>query len=241
MKIHIKLETGMHRLGFELGDLESLATQLARYPLPIASAFSHLAAADNTEHTDYSKRQFEQFLKGVSRLENLTKSTFLRHILNSAGILHFPEYQLDMVRLGIGLYGVGDESKLQSISSLKTTISQIITISKGETIGYNRCGVVSRESRIATIAIGYADGYDRRFGNGVGKVIVGNQLAPVVGNVCMDMTMIDVTDCSALVGDPVTIFDDKQTIQELADSIGTIPYELLTKVSVRVKRVYYLE
>lgn len=240
-KVHIKLDTGMHRLGFDLSELDALTQQLTKYPLPIASVFSHLAAAGIPEEDDFSKSQFESFLQGAKKLEALTGSSFLKHILNSSGILLFPEYHLDMVRLGIGLYGVGHNSTLRSISSLKTTISQIKTVNKGETIGYDRLGLVERESKIATIAIGYADGYDRRFGNGVGKVLVGSKLAPVVGNVCMDMTMIDVTDCNAAVGDRVVIFNDEQTIQQLANSIGTIPYELLTNISERVKRVYYLE
>ncbi len=240
-KVHLKLDTGMHRLGFDTSELEELANQLASYPLPIISVFSHLAAAGFPGEEDFCKKQFESFLQGVQKLETLTGSSFLKHFLNSAGILQFPEFHLDMVRLGIGLYGVGPDSTLRSISSLKTTISQIKTVAKGETIGYNRLGLVDRESKIATIAIGYADGYDRRFGNGVGKVLVGDKLAPVIGNVCMDMTMIDVTDCKAAVGEQVVLFNNVLTIQKLADSIGTIPYELLTKVSERVKRVYYLE
>lgn len=240
-KVHLKLDTGMHRLGFDISELDMLAKQLAKYPLPIASVFSHLAAAGIPEEGDFSKKQFESFLFGVQKLEQLTDSSFLKHILNSAGILQYPEYHLDMVRLGIGLYGIGHDDTLRSISSLKTTISQIKTVAKGETIGYDRLGLVDRERKIATITIGYADGYDRRFGNGVGKILVGNKRAPVIGHVCMDMTMIDVTDCDAAVGDQVVIFDDVQTIQQLAESIGTIPYELLTKVSERVKRVYYLE
>ncbi len=240
-KVHLKLDTGMHRLGFDTSGLDVLVKQLAKYPLPIASVFSHLAAADSPEEEHFTKTQFESFLWGVQKLEKLIGASFLKHILNSAGILQHPEYQLDMVRLGIGLYGVGNDRSLRNISCLKTTISQIKTIPKGETVGYNRLGQVDRESKIATIAIGYADGYDRRFGNGVGKILVGAQLAPVIGHVCMDMTMIDVTDCAAAVGDQVVIFNQVQTIQQLADSIGTIPYEILTKVSERVKRVYYLE
>ena len=239
--IHLKLDTGMHRLGFQHSETDQLTQQLKRYDLPIVSVFSHLAAADKPKQKAFTQQQYESFVQRTEHLQSLMESSFLRHLLNSEGILRFPEYHLDMVRLGIGLYGIGSTSGLRSIGSLTTTISQIQTVPAGETIGYDRRGILNRDSLIATIAIGYADGYDRRFGNGVGKVIVGNKFAPVVGNVCMDMTMIDVTDCTALVGDPATIFNDKLTIQELADSIGTIPYELLTKVSDRVKRVYYLE
>jgi alanine racemase len=241
LKIHLKLDTGMRRLGFEISELEEVAEILNEYPLPIASVFSHLAAADNPEEMDFSRQQFESFQQGTEQLNSLTNCTFIRHIVNSAGIVAFPKFHLDMVRLGIGLYGIGLVEQLLSISSLKTTISQIKFVPKGETIGYDRSGKVNRDSKIATIAIGYADGYDRRFGNGVGKILVGNKLAPVVGNICMDMTMIDVTDCKAAVGDRVIVFNDKLSIQELANAIGTIPYELLTKVSERVKRVYYLE
>ena len=242
INIHLKLDTGMRRLGFELREIEALVEMLNRYPLPVVSVFSHLAAADRSEEADFSKTQFQTFMKGCEVLESLIEAKFLKHIVNSAGILAFPEFHLDMVRLGIGLYGVGSNNEgLSSISSLKTTISQIKNVSKGETVGYDRLGKVTRDSRIATIAIGYADGYDRRFGNGVGQVLINHQWAPVVGNICMDMTMVDVTDCDAVVGDNVIIFDRELTISQLATSIDTIPYELLTKISERVKRVYYLE
>jgi len=240
-KIHIKLDTGMHRLGFDPTEISALATKLAQYPLPVVSVFSHLAAAENPEHLEFTQQQYRTFIQTTRELESLTGCTFLKHILNSAGIQQFPEYHLDMVRLGIGLYGIGPGNGLKSISTLITTISQIKNLDKGETVGYDRSGALSRKSKIATIAIGYADGYDRRFGNGTGKVLVGNKPAPVIGNVCMDMTMVDVTDCEAEVGDQVVMFNDKLTIQELARNIGTIPYELLTKISERVKRVYYQE
>jgi alanine racemase len=241
LKIHLKLDTGMHRLGIEPGEIESLSQILAGYPLPIASIFSHLAAADMPEEVEFSQQQYQSFIEGAQQLEKLIGEKILKHLVNSAGILAFPKFHLDMIRLGIGLYGIGSEPGLLSISSLKTTVSQIKPVAKGETVGYNREGKVHRTSKIATIAIGYADGYDRRFSNGVGKVLIGDQLAPVIGNVCMDMTMIDVTDCEVAVGDQVVIFNEQLTIQELAKTIGTIPYELLTKVSERVKRVYYME
>ena len=231
----------MHRLGFDPAEMPKLAKQLSEYPLPIISVFSHLAAADNPEYRDFSEKQYLTFIEASEELASLTGTDFLRHILNSAGIMEFPNYHLDMVRLGIGLYGVGPENELMGISKLKTTISQIKELDKGDTVGYQCSGQINRKSRIATIAIGYADGYDRRFGNGVGEVLVGGKLAPVIGDVCMDMTMIDVTDCQAEVGDEVFIFNDKYPVQQLAESIGTIPYELLTKISERVKRVYYLE
>jgi alanine racemase len=240
-KIHIKLDTGMHRLGIEPSEIPAFLTQWKEYPLPVASVFSHLAAADNPEHNDFTRQQYHTFATSSQELERVTGGTFLRHILNSSGILQFPDYHLDMVRLGIGLYGVGPKSELKSISKLITTVSQIKNLKKGETVGYDRSGKLTSKSKIATIAIGYADGYDRRFGNGVGKVLVGDKRVPVVGNICMDMTMIDVTGCEVEVGDQVIIFNDRHPIEELAENIGTIPYELLTKISERVKRVYYLE
>lgn len=240
-QIHLKLDTGMHRLGFDIREIEALAQQLAKYPLTVVSVFSHLAATDNQEQREFTTQQCKAFIRAAEQLEALTNKTYLKHILNSAGILHFPEYQMDMVRLGIGLYGIGEVENLKSISILMTTISQIKILDTGDTVGYQRSGQIKRKSKIATIAIGYADGYDRRFGNGVGKVLVRGQLAPVIGDICMDMTMIDITDCQAEVGEQVIIFNDQRTVQQLAESIGTIPYELLSKISERVKRVYYLE
>lgn len=169
----------------------------------------------------------------------------LYHILNSAGIVRFPDYQFDMVRLGIGLYGVEasgqEQDQLLPISTLKTTISQIKHIAKGETVGYSRKGVATRDTLLATIAIGYADGFDRRFGQGKGQVYINGQLAPVVGNVCMDMTMVDVTGIEAAEGDEVIIFGKEIPITKLASAIGTIPYEILTNVSERVKRIFFTE
>ncbi|GJM27368.1 MAG: bifunctional UDP-N-acetylmuramoyl-tripeptide:D-alanyl-D-alanine ligase/alanine racemase [Cyclobacteriaceae bacterium] len=239
--VHIKIDTGMHRLGFDLSHIDALASSLTQSPLKVVSVFSHLAAADDPNQKSFSKQQFEVFKAATEKLEGKLDSTPLKHILNSAGILYFPEFHLDMVRLGIGLYGIGPEKQLRGISSLKTTISQIKTVPRGETVGYNRRGLLNRSSKIATIAIGYADGYDRRFGNGTGTVLVGDKLAPVVGDICMDMTMIDITDCIAKVGDQVIIFNDEHSVQHLSERIGTIPYELFTKISERVKRVYYVE
>jgi len=238
--IHIKIDTGMHRLGFSLDQIPNLLDLLTCYPIPVASVFSHLAAANLPEESDFTKKQFELFNQAAGQLGKKLGPGFIRHVLNTDGILQYPEYQMDMVRLGIGLYGIGSD-QLRNIGVLKTTISQIRPISTGTTIGYDRKGKVSRDSKIAVITIGYADGYDRRFGNGNGKVLVAGKLAPVVGNVCMDMTMIDVTDCDAREGDQVIVFNDQLTVSQLSASIGTIPYELLTKISDRVKRVYFLE
>ncbi len=245
-KIHIKLDTGMHRLGFIEEDLEELVKVLNQNPkIIVGTIFSHLAGADEAEHNDFSKMQ-------ISNFETLSKKLTLgigytpdRHICNSAGIVRFPEAKYEMVRLGIGLYGVEaagiEQEALQVVGTLKTTISQIKTLKSDETIGYSRRGVLLRDSKIATIAIGYADGYDRGFSRGVGKVNVNGTICPVVGNVCMDMTMIDVTDADCKVGDQVIIFGETPKIKELAKMIDTIPYEILTGVSERVKRIFFHE
>ncbi len=247
-KIHIKLDTGMHRLGFEEQDIEKLIESLNQHPnIKIASIFSHLVGADESEHNDFSRSQIERFKRMSDKIiQALPKGEApLRHICNSAGIIRFPEAKFDMVRLGIGLYGVeatGTEQKsLQTVGTLKTIISQIKHLKKGETIGYSRKGVLEKDSRIATIAIGYADGFDRGFSKGVGTVLVNGVRCPVIGNVCMDMTMVDVTEAKCEEGDEVIIFGKDLPIHELSSSIGTIPYEILTGVSERVKRVFYKE
>ncbi|HEY1056392.1 MAG TPA: bifunctional UDP-N-acetylmuramoyl-tripeptide:D-alanyl-D-alanine ligase/alanine racemase, partial [Emticicia sp.] len=247
-QIHIKLDTGMHRLGFEEQDIEKLIEALKQNPsIKIASIFSHLVGADESEHNDFSKSQIERFKRMSDKIiQALPKGEApLRHICNSAGIIRFPEAKFDMVRLGIGLYGVeatGTEQRsLQTVGTLKTIISQIKHLKKGETIGYSRKGVLEKDSRIATIAIGYADGFDRGFSKGVGSVLVNGVKCPVIGNVCMDMTMVDVTEAKCEEGDEVIIFGKYLPIHELAASIGTIPYEILTGVSERVKRVFYKE
>ena len=246
-KIHLKLDTGMHRLGFVQEDIEGLIDLLKQNSqIKIASIFSHLVGADESEHNGFSKSQIEKFDKISLQIINaLGGEQPLRHICNSAGIIRFPEAKFDMVRLGIGLYGVEvtgtEQNALQTVGTLKTVISQIKNLNKGETIGYSRKGILEKDSRIATIAIGYADGFDRGFGKGVGKVLVNGIACPVVGNVCMDMTMIDVTNATCEEGDEVIIFNKDLSIKDLAKTIDTIPYEILTGVSERVKRVFYKE
>jgi alanine racemase len=245
-KIHLKLDTGMHRLGFIEEDLKTLIEQINETPnVEIASIFSHLVGADEAEHIDFSKRQIAQFDSLSSKIIAKLNYKPLRHICNSAGIIRFPEAKYDMVRLGIGLYGIEssgiEPNALEIVGTLKTTISQIKTLSKGETVGYSRKGIIEKESKIATLAIGYADGYDRGFSRGVGQVLVNDVLCPVVGNVCMDMTMIDVTNTTCKEGDQVIMFGKNPHINDLAAAIGTIPYEILTGVSERVKRVFYHE
>jgi Alr-MurF fusion protein len=242
--VHVKLDTGMHRLGFEEQDMPQLIQLLkAHRELTVASVFSHLAAADEEEYNYFSTEQMNRFRKMALAIEQELGYSPIRHILNSAGIVRFPEYQLDMVRLGIGLYGVEatnqEQAQLETVGTLKTTISQIKQVKAGDTIGYSRKGKVTRDSRIATIAIGYADGFDRRLSNGAGKVWINGKLAPLIGNVCMDMSMVDITGIEAEEGDEVIIFGKQHPISEMARQIGTIPYEILTGVSERVKRVFY--
>ncbi len=245
--IHLKLDTGMHRLGFEAQDIETLIELLKQNSkIKIASIFSHLVGADESEHNAFSKAQIERFEQMSQQIiDALDGQKPLRHICNSAGIIRFPEAKFDMVRLGIGLYGVevtGTEQKeLQTVGTLKTVISQIKYLKSGESVGYSRKGILEKDSKIATIAIGYADGFDRGFSKGVGKVLVKGVACPVVGNVCMDMTMIDVSEADCKEGDEVIIFGKDLSIKDLAASIGTISYEILTGVSERVKRVFYKE
>jgi alanine racemase len=244
--VHLEIETGMHRLGLEGTELTEAITLLKSNPqIRIASVFSHLAGADEQKHDDYSKSQFEKFSEAYQKIYNWLNQKPLRHILNSPGILRLKDYQLDMVRLGIGLYGVNPTSenfkKLQPVATLKTMISQIKNIRSDETVGYGRHGKSKGEMNIATIAIGYADGFSRSFSKGRGHVLIHGKKAPVIGNVCMDMTMVDVTGIDAHEGDEVIIFGPGLPIEEVAASIGTIPYEILTSTSERVKRVFFSE
>jgi alanine racemase len=244
--IHLKFDSGMHRLGFESAQIPELVKVLKEAGnLQVVSVYSHLAGADDARHNDFSHHQHKQFIAMVNQLKAGLSIDPIVHLLNSAGIIRFPEYQLDMVRLGIGLYGfeatASDQHFLRPISTLKTTISQVRTVKKGETVGYGRKGSLTRDSEIATIAIGYADGFLRAFGNGNAKLLVNGKLAPVIGNVCMDMTMLDVTGLKASEGDEVIVFGEQPGVADLADSIGTIPYEILTNISSRVPRVYFSE
>jgi len=247
--VHLKLDTGMRRLGFDEADLPELMGLLRTHAaqLPVASLMTHLAAADEPTHDDFTREQLASFRRMAGQVEDALGHAVLKHALNSAGILRFPEAQFDMVRLGIGLYGVDasgqDSDALRPVSQLRTTVSQIKTLPAGHTVGYGRRGVASAtERRIATLAIGYADGYDRRFGNGVGTVLIHGQAAPLVGSVCMDMCMVDVTHIpQARAGDLAVVFGAGLPLPELAGRIGTIAYELLTNVSERVKRVFVSE
>ena len=243
--IHLKLNTGMNRLGFDEQDLPKLLDWLRKHPsLHIVSAFTHLAAADMQEEEEFTQEQLNQYQRMAEQLSQVVEQPYLRHALNSPGITRFPGHAMDMIRLGIGLYGVDTnnfyQGNLHTVGTLKTYISQIRKVPKGSTIGYSRKGVVDRDSRIGVMAIGYADGYDRGFSCGVGQVYVNGHYAPVMGNVCMDMSMIDLTGIPAEEGDEVIVFGEPQPIQDLARAINTIPYEILTNVGQRVKRVFFV-
>lgn len=244
--VHIEIETGMNRLGFAVDDTERLAGILAASPLlRVQSVFSHLAASEDPAEDVYTMSQYERYQRAVANLSGIGYP-FLKHISNTGAIFRLPELQLDMVRLGIGMYGVDSaavhQSWLQPVTTLKTTIAQLKHLKAGETVSYNRRGVIQRDSLIATVRIGYADGYSRKLGYGTGKMHVRGHDAPVVGTVCMDMTMIDVTDIPGVQeGDEVIIFGKEITVQQVAAWAGTIPYEILTGISQRVKRVYFEE
>lgn len=240
--VHIKLDTGMHRLGFMPEEWEEACTILkSTLRVKVKSVFSHLVGAGNKDFDDFTDRQVNLFRQEADQLEKALDYTVVKHICNTNGIVHRPADHMDMVRLGIGLYGIDTSGKglgLQEVGMLKTTVTQLRHLPAGETVGYDRSGILHRQSKIATVKIGYADGYDRRLGNGVGKMAIGGHIVSTVGNVCMDMCMLDVTDIDVVEGQEVVVFPD---IVQAAKDIGTIPYELLTGISSRVKRVYYYE
>ncbi|MFN8166492.1 MAG: bifunctional UDP-N-acetylmuramoyl-tripeptide:D-alanyl-D-alanine ligase/alanine racemase, partial [Bacteroidia bacterium] len=232
-RIHLKLDTGMHRLGFEEREINELVVRLNNIKnIRVQSVFSHLAASDEAEHDGFTQLQFDRFKQMSAQLQENFTYKIPRHILNSSGILRFSEAQFEMVRLGIGLYGIAatanEQQHLEQVATLKTTISQIKNVPSNETIGYSRKGKLKRDSVIATVAIGYADGISRRLGNGVGKMLVNGKLAPIIGNVCMDMCMLDITDIPAREGDEVIVFGSDYPVTEMAKAVGTIPYEILT-------------
>ncbi len=244
-KIHIKLDTGMHRVGFTEPEVFDLIHTLSSTPeLKVASVFSHLATADCPDESEYTEMQLDTFRRLSDRIATSLPYTIKRHILNTAGILTHPDHQYDMVRLGIGLYGIsplsGSDPNLQPVATLKSTIISLKEWEPGTTIGYGRRGVVQRHSVIATIPIGYADGLDRRLSRGNASFTVRGVACPTIGNICMDQCMIDVTDVPGVeIGDEVEIFGTSPRAELIADTLDTIPYEILTSVSPRVKRIYY--
>jgi len=243
--IHLKIDTGMHRLGILPEEINTLCDLIQNQDsLNIASVFSHLAVSQNDDEIDFTQYQIKLFEHIVEKIQNIYDKPFLRHILNSAGIISYPEAQFEMVRLGIGLYGVDTSRKvtLQNVLTLKSYISQIKEVKEGSTIGYDRSRVAFTDMKLAVISIGYADGLDRRYSNGVGSVIIDNQLAPIVGKVCMDMAIVDVTDITSIyVGKEVLIFGNEFNISQVAKQINTIPYEIMSSISSRVKRVFVQE
>lgn len=246
IQVHLKLDTGMRRLGFVEQDIESLCQRLTASPeIRIQSVFSHLVGSEDPGLDSFTRQQIALFARVTEQLTHKLGYNFIRHILNSAGISRFPEAQFDMVRLGISLYGIAanaqEQKMLENVSSLKTNISQIKTITPGESVGYNRAWKAEKSTTIATIPIGYADGLSRRLSNGRGTMLVNGKPVKVAGNICMDMTMLDITGIDCSEGDEVIIFGEQLPITGLAKAMDTIPYEILTGISRRVKRVYFQE
>jgi alanine racemase len=245
LPVHIKLETGMNRLGFVEEELDDIIYMLMDQDvITVSTIFSHLAASDERSMDDYSLQQIETFDRMCFKITSTLSYPVKKHLLNSSGIVRFPQAQYNFVRLGIGLYGIDSsadiQAQLQPVGTLKTRISQLKKVAAGNTVGYSRKGKVETDKVIAVIAIGYADGFDRRYSNGVGEVFIRGKRAPIIGNVCMDMAMADVTHIpDAKEGDEVEIYGKNISIIERAKAIGTIPYELLTHISSRVKRVYF--
>ncbi len=244
--IHIKLDTGMHRLGFEEAHFPELIARLnGNKTVQVKSILSHMATSDNLEHHEFALEQIALFEKWSSQLIAGLKIKPIRHLLNTSGISNYPKAQYDMVRLGIGLYGISNDPEEQhnlvNVGTLKSIISQIRTIDSGESVGYGRRFVAKKTMNIATVPIGYADGISRHWGNGVGFVTIHEQKAMIVGSICMDMLMVDVTEIHCLEGDPVVIFGENPTVIQIAEKLQTIPYEILTSISQRVKRIFYRE
>ncbi|TDS55933.1 bifunctional UDP-N-acetylmuramoyl-tripeptide:D-alanyl-D-alanine ligase/alanine racemase [Myroides indicus] len=244
--VHIKLDTGMHRHGFLVEDLKELV-EILKYTnvVEVKSIFSHLSSSDLAEHIGFTLNQIENFQENVCLLTNELAINPIKHILNTSGIFNFPQYQFDMVRLGIGLYGVGngtEETKcLKNVSTLKTRVMQVKEIAEGQSVGYGRRFKTQRITKIATVPIGYADGIHRSWGNEKGYVIINKQKAMIIGSICMDMLMVDVTDMCCEEGDEVIVFGEELPVVEISSKLNTIPYEILTSISQRVKRIFYEE
>jgi alanine racemase len=241
--IHLKIDTGMHRLGFEEKEIDKLISILKNQNfVKIRSVFSHLVVSDSPDFDDFTRQQIALFTKIKNKITEAFSHKILVHILNSAGIERFSDYQFDMVRLGIGHYGMSatPNSHLEEVCTLKTKILQIRNVSKEDTVGYSRKGTLTRDSVIGALPIGYADGLNRKLGNRAWSVLVNGVKAPIVGNVCMDVCMVDLTDVpSVKEGDTVVIFGKGNSIQQMAEVLGTISYEILSTISKRVKRIYF--
>ena len=244
--VHLKIDSGMHRLGFDDTEITNLSSVLKNTnQINVQSIFSHLVASAEAEHDGFTRHQIDTFKVAAEKLIDVLGYKPLLHIANTSGISRWPDSQMDMVRLGIGLYGfdagLSHNQGLQTVIVLKTTVTQVKTIGVGESVGYSRKGVMPNGGKIATVKIGYADGYGRAFGNGIGKMLIHGQLVPTIGSICMDMTMLDVTGLDISAGDEAIVFNKEHTIMQLAEDINTIPYEILTNISQRVKRIYFYE
>ncbi len=240
--IHLKFNTGLNRLGFHPKDVRKIVSKIENYSeLTIKSVFSHLAASEDLNEKDFTTKQINSFNKIKEQVINLLNYKPIFHLLNTSGIVNYPEAQFDMVRLGIGLYGFANDKKttekLENVFSLKSIISQIHTLEKGNTVGYNRAYTIKKETKTATIPIGYADGISRKLGNEKGYVLINDKKAAIIGNVCMDMIMVDVTEIDCTVGDEVILFNSQKMIEDISTKLDTIPYELLTMISQRIKRI----
>ena len=241
-RIHLKLDTGMHRLGFQENDLTLLIDILkSAKSIKVQSILSHLATSDNPDYSEFANTQIALFNRLSKYIVDELQIKPLRHILNSSGIANYPIAQFDMVRLGIGLYSDMGNRDLENVGTLKSIISQVRSIPVGDSVGYGRRFIAARPTKVATIPIGYADGISRHWGNGVGYVLINSEKASIIGSICMDMLMVDVTDIKCSEGDSVIIFGDKPTVEEMANKLNTISYEILTGISQRVKRIYYRE
>jgi alanine racemase len=240
--VHIKIDTGMHRLGFMPEDIEKLAEKIRNQEyVKIISVFSHLAASEDPALDNFSHHQVEVFLQAVQKISDSTGYPFLRHILNSSGIARFPQYQFEMVRPGIGMYGVGhfEGLDLKTTGRFRTRISQIKKIKAGEPVGYGCADVSENDRIIAILPVGYADGLSRKLGNRIGNLWINGSSVPIIGNICMDMCMVDITGLNAETGDEAEIFGENISIDEIATKCQTIPYEILTSIPRRVKRVFF--
>ena len=243
VKVHVKIDTGMHRLGFHYEEIEAAAKKLKEKNIKVVGVYTHLAASPDVEHDGFTQEQFAYYDKCFSLLSDTLCYRPTRHILNSAGILRFPEHQYEMVRAGMGVYGIDpsglEQEKFQLISRFVTQISQINILNTGDTVGYVRRGKIDKDNtRIAVLPVGYADGYNRLFSNGGAEVFINGKKAPVIGNVCMDMIFVDVTDIDCEIGDEVELFGPNIDIQDLAKAANTIDYEILTSIGPRVSREY---
>jgi len=244
--IHIKVDTGMHRLGFdeeEIDELLPLVNSCSK--LKIVSVFSHLASSEDIKEDIFTQKQMETFNRCCEKMDTQIPYPYLKHILNTAGIVRFSEAQYDMVRLGLGLYGFCSltdiQSQLQSVITLKSVITQLKKVKEGETIGYNRSFTAQKDMMIAIVPVGYADGFPKELSNGVGTMKVQHKKCPIVGKVCMDMTMIEVTGLKTSIGEEVIVFDGENTLDNVGAKIGKTAYELLTAISKRVPRIYVRE